>query len=389
MIIVLCGVRGSGKDTIGDILVRDHGFQKEAFANPLKAMVKHAFPAFTDEDLYGTSKNRERPFKQYPRTDQVFAYPELPPDSTWVPLSRGKGWALISAVDLPRVSQHHWQLHPKGRESRTIYAKTDIGRKTVSLHQFLVGARAPGTEIDHVNGDGLDNRRENLRVCTKAENRRNERKRVPAKGSASSPFKGVIWDAKRGLWQGRISIAGRTTNLGRFSSEQDAAVAYDMAAEKAFGPFARLNRDIFLTPRRALQELGTGWGRRLYSDVWIDAAFARIEAEHKPNYEKWSKFLAGPDGALVSWEDYKKKAINVVITDGRFRNETRRSRELGGITIQLTRGLKESTDPHPSEAELRTMKPEEFDLVFNNALLTLEELPREVGYLLKRLKEKA
>lgn len=378
MIIVLCGVRGSGKDTIGDILRERHDFNKEAFANPLKEMVKHAFPAFTDEDLYGPSKNRERPFKEYPRTDQVYAYPATPPDSAWVPLGRNKGWTLVSTADLPQVHQHRWQLQVKGRENRTIYAKADIGGKTISLHRFLVGALPAEMEVDHVNGDGLDNRRENLRVCTKAENRRNERKRVPSDGAASSPFKGVIWDSERGMWQGRISIKGRTTNLGRFTSEQDAAVAYDIAAEKAFGPFARLNRDLFLTPRRALQELGTGWGRRLYNDVWIDACFARIRKVHDRDFEKYGEAFDGKP-------TYKDLARDFVITDGRFLNEIRRSRELGGVAVKLTRGLQRSTDPHPSEAELRTIDRKEFDFIFDNANYDLEQLPSAVELMLKEL----
>lgn len=66
MNIVLFGGRGSGKDTVGDYLVAKHGFTKVSFAAPLKQMVKIAFPDFTDEDLYGPSKNRENQYKQYP-----------------------------------------------------------------------------------------------------------------------------------------------------------------------------------------------------------------------------------------------------------------------------------------------------------------------------------
>lgn len=238
MIIVLCGVRGSGKDTIGDILVKNHGFRKEAFANPLKEMVKHAFPAFTDEDLYGPSKNRERQYEQYPFSGECLG------------CGRSCVWVVGEGDD-------HWWC----ARCHTKYPK-------------------------HVS------------------------------------------------------------------------------------------------PRVALQTLGTEWGRRLYPDVWIDACFKRMDQHRQIIKEQRLPILYGSrkDIPVPELPDF-------VVTDGRFRNETRRSQELGGITIQLTRGLKESTDPHPSEAELRTMKPEEFDLVFNNALLTLEELPREVGYLLKRLKE--
>jgi len=66
MIITLFGAMGSGKDTTGDLLVANHGFTKASFASPLKRMAKIAFPALTDEDLYGSSKHRERRLEQYP-----------------------------------------------------------------------------------------------------------------------------------------------------------------------------------------------------------------------------------------------------------------------------------------------------------------------------------
>lgn len=68
MIIVLCGPKGSGKDTIADILVANHGFQKDLFADQIKRMVKIAFPLFKDEDLYGPSENRDNQYEAYPFT---------------------------------------------------------------------------------------------------------------------------------------------------------------------------------------------------------------------------------------------------------------------------------------------------------------------------------
>jgi len=68
VIIILGGVSGSGKDTVGDLLRDRAGFRKEAFANPLKEMVKHAFPDFTEDDLYGSSSNRNRQYPQYQKS---------------------------------------------------------------------------------------------------------------------------------------------------------------------------------------------------------------------------------------------------------------------------------------------------------------------------------
>lgn len=378
MIIVLCGIAGSGKDTIADILVNSHGFQKESFAKPIKEMVKLAYPDFTDYDLYGPSERRSRPYKQYPRTDQTYTYPECPHGALWVPLSRERGWTLISEEDLPSVALYKWTLNTKGRENRTHYAKTDTrtatGKRSLSLHRYLMSP-ADDLMVDHINGDGLDNRRDNLRICTLAENRRNERKRIPTDGKASSPFKGAIWDAERNLWQGRINIAGATTNLGRFSDEQDAALAYDIAAKKAFGPFARLNSDLFLTPRRALQELGTAWGRRLYIDTWVDSAFARINTDLAHLVVEYSRYQQLGVGSIEGYPQH------YVITDGRFHNEVLRSNALGAITVRLNRGLDKPVGTHASEAEFPSIPRKDFCLCFDNGEVSLEDLPGRVETL--------
>lgn len=95
----------------------------------------------------------------------------------------------------------------------------------------------PGFEVDHVNGDGLDNRRANLRECVRTQNNANHGLgRLNASG-----FKGVSWDAANRRWRTSISAAGVTRNLGRYDRPEDAARAYDRAAVATFGDFARLN----------------------------------------------------------------------------------------------------------------------------------------------------
>jgi hypothetical protein len=89
--------------------------------------------------------------------------------------------------------------------------------------------------VDHINGDTLDNRRANLRVCTKSENNRNRRKLHPT----TSRFKGVYKNTKP--WIALIECNGKQFVLGRFASEEEAALAYDKAAKEHFGSFARLN----------------------------------------------------------------------------------------------------------------------------------------------------
>jgi hypothetical protein len=102
---------------------------------------------------------------------------------------------------------------------------------TVLLHRLIMNA-PPGVEVDHENGNGLDNRRSNLRLATPAQNNGNQKPR-----GGSSVFKGVCWHKQRGKWYARISHR----SLGLFAVEEDAARAYDKAALQEFGEFARCN----------------------------------------------------------------------------------------------------------------------------------------------------
>jgi hypothetical protein len=92
--------------------------------------------------------------------------------------------------------------------------------------------------VDHRNNDGLDNRRDNLRLATRSQNMYNKLK---TKSKTSSRFIGVSFDKSRRKWEARIYYQGRKIWLGRFDSEIDAALAYDEAARKYHGEFARLN----------------------------------------------------------------------------------------------------------------------------------------------------
>lgn len=106
------------------------------------------------------------------------------------------------------------------------------------LHRVIMNAPA-GMEVDHIDGDGLNCRRYNLRICTRSQNRMNQRVRITPKLSI---YKGVTFDKSRDKWCARIKYFGVTRNLGRFEHETDAAIAYNVAASKTFGEFARLNQ---------------------------------------------------------------------------------------------------------------------------------------------------
>lgn len=92
-------------------------------------------------------------------------------------------------------------------------------------------------ETDHINGDRLDNRKENLRICTRVQNFQNMKMHI----DNTSGFKGVSWDSEREKWISQIFTGGHTKFLGRFEDSEKAARVYDDAARKYFGEFARTN----------------------------------------------------------------------------------------------------------------------------------------------------
>ena len=156
-------------------------------------------------------------------------------DPIRIPLANDRGFALVDAADAELVGRYRWR-----RDSRSDgpdYALTLImprpARKSVRMHVLLMGQ--PG--IDHVNGDGLDNRRVNLRPATPSQNNANMRSRE----ECTSRFKGVCWYRRQGIWVAQIGVDGHRRHLGRFLSEEDAARAYDAAALAAWGEYARLN----------------------------------------------------------------------------------------------------------------------------------------------------
>lgn len=149
-----------------------------------------------------------------------------------IPLANGRGFALIDDADAELVGRYSWHLHVT---PHTNYADTWLTapRRKVLMHVLLMGQRG----IDHINHDGLDNQRENLRVATQGQNLANQR---PIRGG-SSRYKGVSWHAQRSRWRADIRLAGRTRFLGYFTDQADAARAYDAAALTAWGEFAGLN----------------------------------------------------------------------------------------------------------------------------------------------------
>lgn len=154
-----------------------------------------------------------------------------------LPLTQGQQ-TVIDAEDWPRVSAYKWSAE---RRSNGFYAGSGVrlpdGRThRFRLHRFLVDA-APGTIVDHIDGDTLNNTRANLRFVTASQNAMN---RAPGKRNHSG-YKGVQWHPDHHRWMARIRHKGTVHYLGYFRVAEDAARAYDVHARILHGPFARLN----------------------------------------------------------------------------------------------------------------------------------------------------
>lgn len=152
-----------------------------------------------------------------------------------VPLSRGLS-AVIDDADAEAVLSMCWHANPHRNTWSAVHSLCVRGsRKTLFLHRFLMRPPA-GLWVDHINGDGLDNRRSNLRVCTRQENSRNRN----ANGQSRQPFKGI--EPRDLRWVARINVNGRRIYCGAtYATPEEAARAYDRAALEHYGEFARLN----------------------------------------------------------------------------------------------------------------------------------------------------
>jgi len=160
------------------------------------------------------------------------AAPEPPSDEVrYIPLTQGK-FGIVDAADYERLSRYKWHLC---RQGGNLYAHRKASHRTTPMHRFLLNP-PKGMVVDHINGNGLDNRRSNLRICTQRQNTHNSR----PSGLASS-YKGVAGDKSRNRWIAAIFDGAHHIHLGRFDDEAEAARAYDRKAAELFGEYAYLN----------------------------------------------------------------------------------------------------------------------------------------------------
>lgn len=150
-----------------------------------------------------------------------------------VPLTNG-GSTIVDCEEYARVIQYKWYRFDTKRTSYARQTSHKYGK--LFLHQFLLGF---DQELDHIDGNGLNNQKSNLRKLTHQQNTFGQRKRL---GEHTSIYKGVYWGGgKKKPWRAQICINGKSKYLGSFETEWEAAEVYDNYAQEIFGEFARKN----------------------------------------------------------------------------------------------------------------------------------------------------
>jgi hypothetical protein len=154
--------------------------------------------------------------------------------SKTIPLSQGK-FALVDDEDYEFLNQWKWCAH-KNKNNVFYVERNELipKRKIIKMHRVIMNAPI-GMEVDHIDRDGLNNQKANLRLCTQTENQRNK----SLYRNNSSGYRGVKANGRN--WQSEIRVNGQGIYIGTYKTKVEAAQAYDLAAKKYHKDFANLN----------------------------------------------------------------------------------------------------------------------------------------------------
>ena len=206
-----------------------------------------------------------------------------------IPLTQGY-FALVDDEDFVWLATHKWCVSKRINTSYAVRSKT-IGYKKhekVQMHRLIIGLSiGDKQECDHIDGNGLNNQKNNLRVCNKQQNQGNS----GSTKNSTSKYKGVCWDQHNQKWHAQISMCGKAIHLGCFSSEEDAARMYDKVALFEFKKFARIN-----------------FPRENYSDTELLSIRQALAQRRK---RKTSRFKG------VSWDKKNKKWVARIGINGK------------------------------------------------------------------------
>lgn len=156
-----------------------------------------------------------------------------------IPVSGGKAFAIVDDDDLERLSAWKWSLTCRsyGRTKTTTRRYANRRNKQdgfVLMHRFIMGVTSKSLSVDHINGDPLDNRKENLRVCKQGENCRNHRR-----SSGQIGVRGIS-KTRAGKFRARIRLNNIGYHIGQFDTLHDASIAYAFASQVFHGEFGSL-----------------------------------------------------------------------------------------------------------------------------------------------------
>lgn len=151
-------------------------------------------------------------------------------------INKGKYFAMVDDEDYDQLSKYKWHV---SRDHNTHYAKSKTGKTHILMHRLILGLTDRKIEIDHIDHNGLNCQKANMRTCNTLQNQYNRRP------YSISGYKGVREKVKNGRvrWEGHIQVEGKSYHLGNFYCPDLAAWAYDFVAMELFGEFAYLNLD--------------------------------------------------------------------------------------------------------------------------------------------------
>jgi hypothetical protein len=147
-------------------------------------------------------------------------------------------YTIVDDEDYEYLSLKKWHVKLSGGAYACgkLWLPEERKSKNIKMHRVILGITDPSVIVDHINRDGLDNRRVNLRICSRTQNQAN---RVVSYGT--SRYKGVAFDKKNENWESYIGYQGKKIHLGKFDNEIDAARRYNEEALKLFGEFSMVN----------------------------------------------------------------------------------------------------------------------------------------------------
>lgn len=233
-----------------------------------------------------------------------------------IPLTQGK-FAIVDDEDYEWLNQWKWYYSPSlhtGYAVRGVYAR-DKCTTTTRMHRQILNLSLPKQYADHINGNGLDNRRQNLRVVSPQQNAINTRKRH----SATSKYKGVsLLPSKE--WKAAIILSGESLYLGSFQNELDAARAYDSAAHHFHGDLVHLNLDTetplkyngvsrkrkYSTNTSGYRGVGQRYSGKWYASISVNGKSKwlgtfDIAKDAAMAYDKAAREIFGPDCAFLNF----------------------------------------------------------------------------------------